>query len=181
MQNKVEWMDIVRINDEYYLERFDVEFEDKRLNRYKFGNDMVSIEKKLEKIEENYKEKQDSNKDMLEEELDNVAGGVEIIDGEIKELQKIATDFTDNNKVDVVFIGNNDGKIVGAATKDSGVQVNAIIKEAASVLGGGGGGRPNLAQGAGPNADKMQLIFNTSLSKVRFSGSLIADWRLSTS
>ena len=79
----------------------------------------------------------------------------EIIDGEIKELQKIATDFTDNNKVDVVFIGNNDGKIVGAATKDSGVQVNAIIKEAASVLGGGGGGRPNLAQGAGPNADKM--------------------------
>lgn len=53
MQNKVEWMDIVRINDEYYLERFDVEFEDKRLNRYKFGNDMLSIEKKLEKIEEN--------------------------------------------------------------------------------------------------------------------------------
>ena len=53
MQNKVEWMDIVRINDEYYLERFDVEFEDKRLNRYKFGNDMLSIEKKLEKSKKN--------------------------------------------------------------------------------------------------------------------------------
>ncbi|MBO5840707.1 MAG: alanine--tRNA ligase, partial [Methanobrevibacter sp.] len=79
----------------------------------------------------------------------------EIIDGDIKELQKIATDFTDNDKADVVFIGNNDGKIVGAATKDCGVQVNGIIKEAASLLGGGGGGRPNLAQGAGPNADKM--------------------------
>jgi flagellar basal-body rod modification protein FlgD len=50
---------------------------------------------------------------------------------------------------------NSEGKIVGAATKDCGVQVNSIIKEAASVLGGGGGGRPNLAQGAGPNADKM--------------------------
>ena len=79
----------------------------------------------------------------------------EIIDGDIKELQKIATDFTDNDKADVVFIGNNDGKIVGAATKDCGIQVNGIIKEAASLLGGGGGGRPNLAQGAGPNADKM--------------------------
>ena len=79
----------------------------------------------------------------------------EIIDGDIKELQKIATDFTDNDKADVVFIGNNEGKIVGAATKDCGIQVNAIIKEAASLLGGGGGGRPNLAQGAGPNADKM--------------------------
>ena len=79
----------------------------------------------------------------------------EIIAGDIKELQKIATDFTDNKKADVVFIGNNEGKIVGAATKESGIQVNGIIKEAASVLGGGGGGRPNLAQGAGPNADKM--------------------------
>ena len=79
----------------------------------------------------------------------------EIIDGDMKELQKIATDFTDNDKADVVFIGNNDGKIVGAATKECGVQVNTIIKEAASLLGGGGGGRPNLAQGAGPNADKM--------------------------
>ena len=82
----------------------------------------------------------------------------ELMDADIKELQKKATDFTDSGKVDLVFIGNNDGKIVGSASQkaiDSGVQVNAIIKEAASVLGGGGGGRPTLAQGAGPNADKM--------------------------
>ena len=82
----------------------------------------------------------------------------EEMDADIKELQKIATDFTDNDKVDVVFMGNSDGKIVGAATQkaiDSGVKVNEIIKEAASLLGGGGGGRPTLAQGAGPNGDKM--------------------------
>ena len=82
----------------------------------------------------------------------------ELMAADIKELQKIATDFTDSGKVDLVFIGNEDGKIVGSASQkaiDSGVQVNAIIKEAASVLGGGGGGRPTLAQGAGPNADKM--------------------------
>ena len=82
----------------------------------------------------------------------------EILDSNIKELQKIATDFTDDGKLDLVFIGNNEGKIVGSASQnaiDSGVQVNNIIREAASVLGGGGGGRPTLAQGAGPNADKM--------------------------
>lgn len=53
MKNKVEWLDIVKVNGGYYLERFDVEFEDKRLNRYKLGNDMNSIEEKLEQIEEN--------------------------------------------------------------------------------------------------------------------------------
>ena len=40
----------------------------------------LSDEELINKIEENYKEKQDSNKEMSEEELDNVAGGGEIID-----------------------------------------------------------------------------------------------------
>ena len=35
----------------------------------------LSDEELIKKIEENYKEKQDSNKEMSEEELDNVAGG----------------------------------------------------------------------------------------------------------
>ena len=34
----------------------------------------------------------------------------QLIDGDFKELQKIATDFTDNGKADVVIMGNNDGK-----------------------------------------------------------------------
>ena len=83
----------------------------------------------------------------------------QIIDSDIKEIQKIATDFTDNNKADVVLIGNNDGKILGAASKtaiDAGVQINNIIRESAQILGGGGGGRPTLAQGAGKNADKIE-------------------------
>ena len=82
----------------------------------------------------------------------------ELIDGDIKELQNIATDFTDNNKADIVFLGNNDGKIVGSASKkaiDEGVKINDIIREVSQILGGGGGGRPNLAQGAGKNKEKM--------------------------
>lgn len=82
----------------------------------------------------------------------------QVIDGDIKELQKISTDFTDNNKADVVIIGNNNGKIVGAASKiaiDKNININEIIKESAVILGGGGGGRPTLAQGAGPKTDKI--------------------------
>ena len=71
-----------------------------------------------------------------------------LIEADFKELQKMATDFTDNGKADVVIMGNSDGKIVGAASQsaiDSGVKINEIIKTAAGVLGGGGGGRLTLA------------------------------------
>ena len=51
MKNKVEWQDIVRIGDEYYLESFDVEFEDERLNEIEFGKDEKSILEKLEELE----------------------------------------------------------------------------------------------------------------------------------
>ncbi|MGL4669367.1 MAG: alanine--tRNA ligase [Methanobacteriaceae archaeon] len=92
-----------------------------------------------------------------------------IIDSDIKELQKIATDFTDSLKADIIIIGNNNGKIVGASSKnamDSGIKINEIIKESAGILGGGGGGRPNLAQGAGPKADKIQEAIDFAISKV---------------
>ena len=93
----------------------------------------------------------------------------QIIDSDIKEIQKIATDFTDNNKADVVLIGNNDGKILGAATEyaiDSGVQINNIIREAAQILGGGGGGRPTLAQGAGKDVDKIDEALEFAFKKL---------------
>lgn len=79
----------------------------------------------------------------------------QLIDADFKELQKIATDFTDNDNADVVLMGNNDGKIVGAASQnaiDAGIKVNEIIKKAAGVLGGGGGGCLTLAQEQGLNA-----------------------------
>lgn len=93
----------------------------------------------------------------------------QILDSDIKEIQKIATDFTDNNKADVVLMGNNDGKILGAATDNAigaGIQINNIIREAAQILGGGGGGRPTLAQGAGKNADKIEEALDFALNKL---------------
>lgn len=93
----------------------------------------------------------------------------QLVDADFKELQKIATDFTDNDKADVVLMGNNDGKIVGAASQkaiDCGVKVNEIIKKAASVLGGGGGGRLTLAQGAGPQCEKMDEALSIAIDLI---------------
>lgn len=93
----------------------------------------------------------------------------QLIDADFKELQKIATDFTDNDKADVVLMGNNDGKIVGAASQnaiDAGIKVNEIIKKAAGVLGGGGGGRLTLAQGAGPKCENMNEALNIAIDLI---------------
>ena len=48
-----------------------------------------------------------------------------------------------------------------------GVKVNGIIKDSAKILGGGGGGRPNLAQGAGPNSNKMEDALEFALSQIK--------------
>lgn len=94
----------------------------------------------------------------------------ELMEADFKELQKIATDFTDSGKADVVVIGNNDGKIVGAASQnaiDNGIKINEIIKTAAGVLGGGGGGRLTLAQGAGKNNDKMDEAIQVAVDLIK--------------
>lgn len=51
MKNKVEWADIVKIGENYYLEKFPVVFEDSRLNEIQFESDESSILEKLSCLE----------------------------------------------------------------------------------------------------------------------------------
>ena len=48
-----------------------------------------------------------------------------------------------------------------------GIKINEIIKSAAEVLGGGGGGRLTLAQGAGPLSDKMEEAVDLAVDLVK--------------
>ena len=104
------------------------------------------------------------------EEINDLKVVCEQMEADFKELQKIATDFTDTGKADVVILGNNNGNIVGAASQnaiDSGIKINEIIKTAAGVLGGGGGGRLTLAQGAGKNTEKMPEAIQTAIDLIK--------------
>ena len=51
MKNKVEWQDIVKVNGEYYLERFDVEFEESELDDIYLGDNMIDILNKIAIVE----------------------------------------------------------------------------------------------------------------------------------
>jgi len=93
------------------------------------------------------------------EQINSLSFLSDTVEADIGELVKMVTQLTDDGGVDVVVLGNTEGKIAGAASAnalDREIKINEIIKEAAQIMGGGGGGKPNLAQGAGRYNDKIQ-------------------------
>ena len=61
----------------------------------------------------------------------------------------------------VVIVATND------AARAAGIQAGPLAKEAASVLGGGGGGKPDLAQGGGVNAAALSDALGAVVNRVR--------------
>jgi len=73
---------------------------------------------------------------------------------DIDELLKAAALLAEQDRA----LGSETGKLVAAVGQSGlakGVKAGSIIRTAAKLLGGGGGGRPELAQGGGPNAEKL--------------------------
>ena len=104
-----------------------------------------------------------------EEILTNVkeVKGVKFVTGALKDIDSDSLrDLCDKlrNKLGsgVVVLGSSvEGKVqlVAMSTKDavsSGVHCGKIIKEVAAITGGGGGGRPDMAQAGGKNPEKLQ-------------------------
>ncbi|WP_456455989.1 alanine--tRNA ligase [Thermovibrio sp.] len=103
--------------------------------------------------------------------------GVKIITAKVegiggKELAELA-DLIRNKagKSALMLVGIKDGKatLLIALTKDLTNKVRAgdLIKEVAPLLGGRGGGRPEIAQGGVKDLSKLQDAFNLFISKVK--------------
>ena len=76
-------------------------------------------------------------------------------------LKTICDNFKNETENGVIVLGaNTDGKItfVAMATKNavsSGIHCGNIIKEITAIAGGRGGGKPDMAQGGGADATKI--------------------------
>ncbi len=71
----------------------------------------------------------------------------------------------------VVLGGSDDGRvaIVGAFSESAverGLNAAEIVREAAEVVGGGGGGRPDIAQAGGRDASKLAEALKTARAAI---------------
>jgi alanyl-tRNA synthetase len=79
------------------------------------------------------------------------------------ELRELADSLRQKLGSGVVFLGATEGDkvfLVASVSKDltARIQAGALIKEAAPVVGGGGGGRPDFAQAGGNRPGELDKL-----------------------
>lgn len=135
----------------------------------RFFEEWKGQQKEIERLKE----------DLARSRLMSLASEAQNIDGlkvvvqkmgmaDIDELLKAATLLAEQDYV--ALLGSETGKLVAAVGKsglEKGVKAGNIIKAAAKALGGGGGGKPELAQGGGPNVAKLDEALKVGAEAVK--------------
>jgi alanyl-tRNA synthetase len=70
----------------------------------------------------------------------------------------------------VALLGTREGgaaRLVFARSPEVAVNMGALLSECCQVLGGRGGGRPEMAQGGGPNAQKLEEALELAASRLK--------------
>jgi alanyl-tRNA synthetase len=77
-------------------------------------------------------------------------------------MLRTATEIIKRNEATVTLFYGSDGKtckimvMAGTAAVAKGINAGLIVKEVSPIMSGGGGGRPNFAQGGGTKPDKLK-------------------------
>jgi alanyl-tRNA synthetase len=92
---------------------------------------------------------------------------------QVDELRKLAVALRDELGSGVVVVGstsNGKANLVAASSKDlvnKGVSSQSFLSTGAKILGGGGGGKPDLAVAGGPNKDEIGKALKAVEDEVR--------------
>ncbi|HIH35791.1 MAG TPA: alanine--tRNA ligase [Methanosphaera sp.] len=159
--NKIQEIDdILRESSEVF--GVDAEQLPKTCNR--FFNEWKEQQKTIKALEKQLAEAKISSLQDNVEEVNSYKLLTQIIDADAGQLREIATNLVEKDKVaDMAVVINNQGNIVASANQsivDNGLKMGDAIKTIGEYLGGRGGGKPNLAQGAGmTQLDKKEEAF----------------------
>ena len=138
-----------------------------------------TAERFFEEWKEQQKEIERLKEDLAAARLKTLVSEAETIDGlrvivqkmgnaDIDELLKAAALLAEEDCV--ALLGSKTGKLVAAVGQSGlskGVKAGSIIKAAAKALGGGGGGRPQLAQGGGPDTERLEEALAAGKEAIR--------------
>lgn len=139
--------------------------------------DKVSNLKK--EIKDKEKEISKLNNEILKSNMDDILNKYEEINGtkvftiklkdtDANTLRDIADRIKDKNPSCIIILASEfEGKVlfVASVTKDlnqKGIQAGNIVKQAAQIAGGGGGGRPDFAQAGGKDISKIDEALSTA-------------------
>jgi len=134
---------------------------------------VLKIEKLQEELKEKEKELQRLKQELLKQQLDKAVKvkpleGINLVWGTfdgvpMEELRNLADVLRQKHKPAVVFLVNKQGEklqTVLAITKEIAdkdkLNAGKLIKEVGKILGGGGGGRPDMAQGGGTKVENVE-------------------------
>ena len=92
---------------------------------------------------------------------------------DINRMLQTASEIIKRNDATVTLFYGSDGKscrlmiMTGETAVQKGVNAGNIMKEVSPIFGGGGGGRPNFAQGGGTKPDKLQEVVKAAEEAIR--------------
>jgi alanyl-tRNA synthetase len=132
------------------------------------------LEKEIERLK----------KDTISSNLDSIMADAAVVDGVTivshafsgsgaEELRELSDEIRSKNRNTVVLFGSNtDGKalLLFAATNNAvkkGIDCGKIIKEVSRLVGGGGGGRKDMAQAGGKSPDRLDDAIKQAVSMAR--------------
>ena len=139
-----------------------------------------------EDIKQLQKEVQTLKEEAMKKEADNLLVDAKEVEGmkilvkkfkgvNANTLKDMASSIKDKLGNAIVFIASeDDGKVVfvASASKDAlakGINCGNLVKEAAQICGGNGGGRPDMAQAGGKDASKLDEAIKEISAKLGFS------------
>jgi len=137
-----------------------------------------TVEKLVEELKEANSEKRKLIKELAAKEsaigITETAGVAQEIDGvtlvkrdfqeeiDVNRMVQTANEIIKRNEATVVFFYGTDGKsarvlvMAGKAAVKKGANAGKVVRAVSPIIGGGGGGKPNFAQGGGTQTEKLQ-------------------------
>ncbi len=112
--------------------------------------------KEIEELKEQLAEARASGGGDAEEvDVGDATAVVQRIDADMEELRAQANAVVEQGKIAVLGSGSDGAQFVVAVPEDVDVNAGQVVGELAGMVGGGGGGPADFAQGGGPDADAL--------------------------
>ncbi|MDY6864816.1 MAG: alanine--tRNA ligase [Halobacteriota archaeon] len=140
----------------------------------RFFSEWKELRKENAKLKENLSQLRAESLRCDAVDIDGLSVITKNIDGaDVDELRKSVTCLADENIIGINASDVGGSAIIMASVPKSAIEVGVsaatIVKEASKVLGGGGGGKPDLAQGGGPKVENIEEALEKCLEVIRSS------------